>query len=159
MCSLRNSGTHMKPHMSWYVPGHSSAFSQHHLPYLKLLESPHVSFVFPGYWEAPSLLTWPLCIALFNWDTPRFCQPVNQSVSQLGGSQSIHKLRTPATDAHSQKKKKKKFKSKKKHPGEEYPVEGSSWSTPEESGVWFLGLSVQPSVELKSQAHCCVWLM
>lgn len=65
----------------------------------------------------------------------RLSLPVCQSVSQPG-SQSIHKLPTPATDAHSQKWKKKET------PREEYPMERSKSSATEERRVWFLGLSV-----------------
>lgn len=61
--------------------------------------------------------------------------PPSLSVCQ-SVSQSIHKLLAPAKDAHSQNKKKRKT------PGEEYPMKRSRFSAAEESGVWFLGLSV-----------------
>lgn len=61
-------------------------------------------FLYPDYWEALLLLTWPLSIAFFfllTWNAAAFLL-ASLSISQPG-SQSIHKLRTPATVAHSQK--------------------------------------------------------
>lgn len=104
MCMLQNSGIHINSHMSWYVPQHSTAFSNHHLPYLQFLDSPHVSLYFQttkgiccsllDLSALPSLMLTQLPFSL------PVCQSVSQAVSPF--TSSSHQPRMPI---HKNKKK------------------------------------------------------
>lgn len=97
LCITQNSGSHINSHMSWYVPQHSTAFSNHHLPYLQFLDSPHVSLYFQtskrlccsslDLSALPFLIETQLPLSL------PVCQPVSQSVSPF--TSSLHRPRMP----------------------------------------------------------------
>lgn len=129
---FENSGIHINSHMSWYVPQHSTAFSTHHLPYLQFHNSPHVSLYFQTTKRLRRSSLDLSALPFFNWNTAASLF-ASLSVSQPG-SQSIHKLPTPATDAHSQKLGKKRNtqggisngeKQKQRNRGEQSVILGS----------------------------------